>query len=226
MRRILIIDDHRLFGEALAHVLEASDVNVLEVVCNPAEAVEAVEAHEPEVVLIDLGMPGVSGLDVGRQILERYPEMALLAVTAMREPGTVRLALEIGFSGYLTKDLPVSRFVEAIRAAGDGNVVIPREYSRPARPSNGGDGDHDGLLADQLTRREREILALLAAGASGAEISTHLHISRNTVRTHIQNVLCKLQVHTRLEAAAFAVRNGLVEQTPQLELTLVGRGRT
>jgi two-component system nitrate/nitrite response regulator NarL len=138
----------------------------------------------------------------------------VLALTALEEPGSVREALRLGFQGYLTKDISIRQFVDAVRTALDGQVVVSRR-SAPAvvgeRPSP---IDRVGRLAEHLTGREREVLSLIVEGAGSREISSRLHIAPNTVRTHVQSILTKLQVHSRLEAAAFAVRHGLVELEP------------
>jgi two-component system, NarL family, nitrate/nitrite response regulator NarL len=208
--RAVIVDDHRLFGDALGYALEACDVVVVQVVWKADEAVAAVRSHRPDAVLLDLWLGETSGLELGREIIEIHPEVSVLAVTEWSDPLAVRRVIEAGFSGYLTKDLAISTFVEALKAACAGNVVVPRETGNGRKPRLEVQRQLD-LLVGQLTPRERGVLALLAEGANSEDISKRLHISRNTVRTHTQNVLSKLQVHSRLEAAAFAVRHGLVD---------------
>jgi two-component system nitrate/nitrite response regulator NarL len=143
----------------------------------------------------------------GRRILEEHPEAKVVALTALLSPATVREAVRLGFHGYITKDTPVSRFASSLRAVLDGQVVFPRRLaSALGRPRD----DGFDLLAAQLTARELEVLGLMAEGLSGTDIARKLGISTNTVRTHIQSILTKLQVHSRLEAVAFALRRGLV----------------
>ena len=172
-----------------------------------AEGRELVHGLRPDLILVDIGLPDESGLVAGRRILEEYPEAKVVALTALLSPATVREAVRLGFHGYITKDTPVSRFASSLRAILDGQVVFPRRLaSALGRPRD----DGSDLLAAQLTARELEVLGLMADGLSGTNIALKLGISSNTVRTHIQSILTKLQVHSRLEAVAFALRRGLV----------------
>jgi two-component system, NarL family, nitrate/nitrite response regulator NarL len=177
---------------------------------NGEEALDALGKRDFDVILVDLGLPDQSGLAVGARILEDRPTAKLLAVTGFDDPHAVKEALRIGFRGYVTKDVRAQRFVSAIKAVLDGQVVIPRQLASAVGGARSAEERHAALLAQQLTDREREVLALLVEGAGGAEIAERLSISTNTVRTHVQSVLTKLQVHSRLEAATFAVRHGLV----------------
>ena len=166
-----------------------------------------VEAERPDAVLMDLGLPDRSGLIVGREIIEAHPEIAVVALTALEAPRIVEEALRAGFRAFITKDTSVAAFARAVRTALEGRTMQPsrfvtRRVSRPT-PSE--------LLTDQLTNREREVLALLVEGVSSSTIADRLGISSNTVRTHVQSILTKLQVHSRLEAATFALRHGIVE---------------
>lgn len=170
------------------------------------EAFVAVERERPDLILMDLGLPDQSGLAAGKVILERFPDAKLLALTARDDHWAVEEALKTGFLGYITKNTAVGEFVQAIRTVFAGQVVLPRRLSS----RNGRSQDENAaLMAEQLTPREREVLSLLVQGASGDAIARPLGISPNTVRTHVQSILTKLQVHSRLEAAAFAVRHHL-----------------
>jgi two-component system, NarL family, nitrate/nitrite response regulator NarL len=160
------------------------------------------------VILLDLGLPDRSGLAVGREILESWPEAKLMVLTALDDPKAVEEASRAGFRGYLTKDTPVSRFVSSIEAIVAGQEVFPHRFAQATRRP--GSNDSVWLLISQLTPREREVLGLLVEGADGRTIAARLGISRNTVRTHVQSILTKLQVHSRLEAATLAVRHRVV----------------
>ena len=142
----------------------------------------------------------------GRDILEELPETKVVAVTALEDEGSVQDAFKAGFHGYLTKQTEAERFGHALRSVEDGQSVFPQRQIGRNRERSGAE-----LLADQLTTREVEVLQLLAEGATSAQIAEKLDVSPNTVRTHVQGILSKLQVHSRLEAAAFAVRHGLVK---------------
>ena len=203
--RVLIVDDHMLFAEAIKSALESAGVVVAGVSATAEDAVTSVLRKRPDLVLMDVALPDQNGLLAGRQILQEWPEARILAVTALDERHVAEEALRIGFRGYLTKDTPVAQFVNSVRAVLDGQLIMPHRLASVSRYAA---GDEDvGLLAGQLTAREREVLGLLVRGASGLEIAAELSISRNTVRTHVQSILTKLQVHSRLEAATFAVRH-------------------
>jgi two-component system, NarL family, nitrate/nitrite response regulator NarL len=207
---VLIVDDHRLFAEAITWALEQMGMQVV-LASSGEEALKETRRHRPALVLLDIGLPGTSGLAVGRDILRIAPSTKVVAVTALQDPGTVRDAVRLGFHGYLTKDIPIERFTTSIKAAIGGQMVIPHNLARVVGGAQSEDERQAMALATQLTTRERDVLAMLVEGASSAAIARILSISPNTVRSHIQNILPKLQVHSRLEAAAYAMRYGLVE---------------
>ena len=205
----MIVDDHVLFAEAIRVSLEDAGVEVVAVVGTGEEGISTAVHAKPDVILMDLGLPDQSGLAAGRAILDAWPDAKILALTALSDHAAVDEALRIGFRGYLTKDTSVTRFVNSVRSVLDGHVVLPHSLSPSGRRAH--IGDDAVLLAAQLTARERQVLELLVEGADGRTVASRLGISRNTVRTHVQSILTKLQVHSRLEAATFAVRNGLVD---------------
>jgi two-component system, NarL family, nitrate/nitrite response regulator NarL len=189
--------------------LEDLGMSVSGVAPTGADAIASVERSEPDVILMDLGLPDQSGLAVGRAILERWPRARIIALTALEDRSAVEEALRLGFCGYVSKDSSVAEFVNGIRLVLDGRLVFPqRMQSNSSRSSR---DDDTALLSDQLSRREVEVLSLLVRGADSAGMASRLGISRNTVRTHVQSILTKLQVHSRLEAATFAVRHRLVD---------------
>jgi two-component system nitrate/nitrite response regulator NarL len=209
--RVLIIDDHKLFGEAVRPTLEELGMEVVGIETNGTRGVEAVRRERPDLVLVDMGLPDESGLVVGRRILEELPETKVVALTAMNSSRMVREAIRLGFDGYVTKDAQIHQFVSSIKTVLDGQVVVPRPAARPMAGARTPEERQAALLSSQLTYREQEILELLSTGMDGVDIARKLGISKNTVRTHIQNILSKLQVHSRLEAAAFAVKYGIVQ---------------
>ena len=198
-----------LFAEAVQVAIQDLGVSVTRVVTTGEEAIAEVDRAMPDVIFMDIGLPDQSGLVAGRKILERHPEAKVIALTALSDRASVDEALRLGFVGYLTKDTPVARFVNAIRSAMDGHLVLPQRLS-PVRRRSGAEREV-ALMASQLTPREREVLTLLVQGADGRRAASTLGISLNTIRTHVQSILTKLQVHSRLEAATFAVRHGIVE---------------
>ena len=208
---VLIVDDHRLFADVVATALEQIGARIVGPVGNAADAMVAVATERPDVVLLDLSLPDGHGIDAGRTIVESHPDTIVLALSASTDPRAVTEAMKAGFRGYVAKDASLTTVVEAIQTAlGGRSVVIPSGRAKSTPTSTRG-GVSAALLASGLTIREREVLELLVAGLGSRAIADKLQISMNTVRTHVQSVLTKLQVHSRLEAAAFAVRHGLVE---------------
>ena len=209
--RILIVDDHKLLGEAIRWALESHGMQIIGIAEDRDQALQIVSQEHPDLVLLDIGLPRESGLTVGNEILERFPETKVVVLTALVESRTVGEVMRAGFHGYITKDTAVPQLIDSVKAALNGQVVVPRRLAPAAAGAVRPEEREARLLADQLTPREKEVLALLVRGARSDEISQVLKISPNTVRTHVQNVLTKLQVRSRLEAAAFAVRTGVVE---------------
>lgn len=211
MTKVLIVEDHTLFADAIRSSLEDLDMEVLDPCADGVAALETVRRERPDLVLLDIGLPGQSGLTVGRQILEAAPGTKVVALTAMEDVRTMREAMSSGFHGYLTKDVQLRQFVRSIRAVLDGQMVLPHRLARRATGIGSPEDEAATLLAQQLTSREREVLTLLASGANSGEIARRLTVSPHTVRTHVQGILTKLQVHSRLEAVAFALRHEIVE---------------
>jgi two-component system, NarL family, nitrate/nitrite response regulator NarL len=205
----LIVDEHVLFAEAMTVALRNREMEVVRAT-TAAEALEAVGSDRFDLVLMDIGLPDRSGLSVGAQIVAEHDDLKVLAVTALDDPDAAVRAIRSGFHGYVTKDTDLTRFLAAIESALRGQVVMPRRMTRNETGKEGRD-DYLAALVASLTTREREVLALLTEGMNGSRIAETLRISQNTVRTHVQSILTKLQVHSRLEAAAFAVQHGLVE---------------
>lgn len=208
--RVLLVDDHLLFAEAIRLALESNDIEVVGIVGSGEEAMRAVRRSPPDLALVDIGLPDQSGLVVGSTLLHEYPDMKVLALSALDDPAVVRQALRAGFHGYLIKDTPVGRFIQAVEAVLSGQVVVPPVLAPRIAGARTAEEQSVTLLVNQLTSRERQVLQLLVEGASGQAIAHSLGISPNTVRTHVQSILTKLQVRSRLQAASFAVRHGVV----------------
>jgi two-component system nitrate/nitrite response regulator NarL len=207
--KTLIVDDHRLFAEAIQLTLARLGLDVLPVATTAAEALDAAREHRPDLVLVDIGLPDRSGISLGGQILQELPGTKVVALTALEDATLVREALRMGFAGYVTKDTQADMFARSLRSVLDGQVVVPASVSR-AVVGTGAMSSNGHLLGSQLTRRELEVLRMLVDGTSSKEMAERLGVSPNTVRTHVQGILAKLQVHSRLEAAAFAIRHDLV----------------
>jgi DNA-binding NarL/FixJ family response regulator len=200
-----------LLAESMASVLRAHGMEVVAIARGGREAVTLAKQQRPDVVLMDIGLPDMDGIDAGRQILEILPGSRILAITGLESPGVVQEAMLNGFHGYLHKHAPSSELIKTILLVVSGQAVMPQDAARRLAAPGNGDSGPEGLGVSRLTRRERDVLTLLVEGASSGQIAERLFLSRNTVRTHVQNILAKLQVHSRLEAAAYAVRTGIVK---------------
>lgn len=211
--KVLIADDHQLFAESVRWALEAGGLDVAGIASGASEALELARATQPDVVLIDVLLPDGDGIEAGRSIVRALPDTVVIAVTSVADKDTVAEAFRAGFRGYVPKDSSLEKLVGRITfAVLHGSETPRRAELRLGRESR--DSEHVSLILQTLTRREREILARLADGATGQAIADELGLSRNTIRTHVQNILTKLQVGSRLEAAAYVVRHGLM---PTLE---------
>jgi two-component system, NarL family, nitrate/nitrite response regulator NarL len=208
--RVAIVDDHKLFGEAIRGTLRRQGMNVVGLAISADEAYRMVRADRPDVILLDLGLPDEDGLSLGQRLLVEVPDLKIIVVTATSSDRAVNEAVRRGFHGYLTKDTPVAQLPEAIRGVMEGRLVVSKGPAQTRVAGSGNEDRHVALLIQQLTSRELEVLEQLALGVSGSVIAERLHMSPNTVRTHVQSILAKLQVHSRLEAAAFAVRHHIV----------------
>jgi two-component system, NarL family, nitrate/nitrite response regulator NarL len=209
---VLIADDHRLFGEAMSSALSGHGMQVVGVVSSVREAIAEAAQAKPDLALLDLDLPDGDGVEAGRAIAAVSEHTVVLVVTARAQPATLHRTLAAGLHGLVTKDAPLSRFVAAVSAALAGQTVLPTDLARDMRPRTRED-DHAALLRRTLTGREQEVLALLVDGTSTAQMVARLGVTQNTVRTHVGRVLTKLQAHSRLEAAAFALKHGLVESS-------------
>ena len=200
-----------LFAQALTVTVEGAGYTVVGVAADGEEALAAVRKHRPDLVLVDIGLLDQSGIALGRAIRDRAPETKVVALTVLDDERTARAAMRAGFQGYLLKNIPTASFVRALRKIERGRPVgSPRLMRAGSRAGRRGSAQ-DQLLTRQLTARELEVLELIAAGLPNDRIARQLGISPHTVRSHINSILSKLQLRSRLEAAAFAVRTGLVK---------------
>jgi two-component system nitrate/nitrite response regulator NarL len=199
-----------LFAEAAAIALRRDGIEV-HLVHTASAALEAVGSARFDLVLMDIGLPDRSGMTVGAEIARERGGPKVVAMTALDDPDGPARAARSGFHGYLTKHTSLHRLVSTIEAVLSGRVVMTHSSNGAGTGLSSRQDRMASLMASKLTGREREVLLLLTRGMSGARMAEALQISQNTVRTHVQGILDKLQVHSRLEAAAFAVEHGLVE---------------
>lgn len=209
---VLILDDYATFADALASRLDAEPGVQARATTTVEQARWALDECPFDVLLLDINLDGHNGLRFAGEALSEYPGMRIVVVTADADDSLAVEAVRIGVSAWVPKDESIEHLVSAIRGALRGETWIPpRILTLVLADLKSGRGDqreHDVLLA-KLTRREKEVLGYLVAGVSVDAIAGQLYLSRNTVRTHIQNVLAKLGVHSALAAVAIARRAGL-----------------
>jgi DNA-binding NarL/FixJ family response regulator len=210
--RVLLVDDHDLFRTGLKTLLSEQDVKIAGEASRGEEALEFVEEQAPDVVLMDLDMPGMGGVDATRRITTSAPMTRVVVLTISDDDADVLDAILAGACGYLLKDSSVDDLLRGIQAAAVGESLISpgiaAKVLQRIRASEPTDGDAQTGAAD-LSKREIEVLKLIASGLDNAQIARELYISAKTVKNHISNILVKLQIDNRIQAAVFAVRSGL-----------------
>jgi len=213
--QVLLVDDHALFRRGLALVLGAEvDLEVVGEASHGVEAVERATELQPHVVVMDVRMPGMGGVEATRRIRQAQPATRVVMLTGSTEDDDLFGALRAGASGYLLKEVAIDEIAEAVRAIARGQALVsPSMAARLVAEFNAlsrrVDEQHDH--APRLTDRELEVLRLVARGLANKEIAAELVIAENTVKNHVRNILEKLQVRTRMEAALYAVRERLVD---------------
>jgi DNA-binding NarL/FixJ family response regulator len=209
--KVIVVDDHELFRRGIIELLQERGVDVVGEAALGADAIRQASELGPGVVLMDLSMPGMSGIEATQRMTAAAPLARVLVLTMMTEDEYVMNALLAGACGYLLKDAPIDRIVEGIEAAAHGESVIsPRIASRLVRRLREPPEIEPGLTGSELTPRELEVLELLARGLDNAEIAHALYLSQHTVKNHVSSILIKLQVENRIQAAVRAVRGGIV----------------
>jgi DNA-binding NarL/FixJ family response regulator len=208
---VLIVDDHPLFRKGIRTLLESMpDIEVIGEAISGKEAVEMATTHQPDVVLMDLQMPGGSGLGAIRELGKSSPNIRILVVTLFEDDESVFAALRAGARGYILKDADEEEMMRAIRAVGEGEAIFsPAIASRLMDYFAASRSLIPQEVFPELTEREREILTLIARGKTNAEIAAELTISLKTVRNHVSNIYSKLQVADRTQAAIRAREAGL-----------------
>ncbi len=208
--RVLIVDDHEIIRTGITYSITAfPDLELVGEASSGQEALKLCRETQPDVVLVDMVMPGMDGVQTAQAILEQYPQVQVLALTSFHDRERVRQVMQAGAAGYLVKGVSANELAEAIRVAHAGQTILSPEATQalitPDEPQN--------ALSQELTQREQEVLALLVKGLSNAEISQRLTISISTTKHHVSAILSKLGVTNRAEAMALALEQGLTENS-------------
>jgi DNA-binding NarL/FixJ family response regulator len=210
--RVLLVDDHDLFRTGLRTLLEEQSVEVVAEAATGEEALELVKQEAPDVVLMDLEMPGMGGVEATREIVAAAPLTRVVVLTISDQDSDVMDAVIAGACGYLLKDSSIPDLMRGIRAASVGESLISPTIAakmlqrlRAATP----DAQAAETLLAQLSERELEVLKLIANGKDNSEIASELFISAKTVKNHISNILLKLSIENRIQAAVYAVKSGI-----------------
>jgi len=209
--RVILADDHPMFREGLVAVLTSSSgIEVIAEAGTGEEAAELALGRQPDVVVMDVNMPGLNGIEATRRIVAESPHIGVLVLTMFDEDESVFQAMRAGARGYLLKGAERDDILHAVRAVGSGNAIFGPALARRLI-GYFGSGRAGAVPFADLTEREREVLELLARGRANAEIGRHLAISAKTVRNHVSNIFAKLQVTDRAQAIIRAREAGLGE---------------
>ncbi|MEW5981005.1 MAG: response regulator transcription factor [Acidobacteriota bacterium] len=208
--RVLIADDHAIVRDGIKALLNlADDIEVVGEAGDGREAIERVSALEPDVVLMDIAMPGLGGLEATIEIKKTHPRTKVLVLSQYEDREYIRRFLKIGVSGYVLKKSAGTDLTGAVRAAFRGGLVLDPEVAREAM-QDAGRHDAEGDPYESLTDREKQVLKLVAEGHSNKEIAELLNISVKTAMSHREHVMDKLGLHSRTELIKFALREGII----------------
>ncbi len=212
MVKIVIVDDQELMRDGLATILNLrSEIEVVGVASNGQEAFEKASELQPDLVLMDIRMPIANGVEGTKLITTAFPEIKVLMLTTFNDSGLIFEALEQGASGYLLKDMPTDAIVQAIMTVQSGGMVLPKELTAEIvkemkRTQSPEVTSETPDIIKELTERELEVLQKLGHGLNNKEIAQELYITEGTVKNHVSNLISKLELRDRTQAAIFAVR--------------------
>jgi len=208
--RVMLVDDHKILREALHSVLEREkDIILLTDASDGSEAQQMARALKPDVMVMDIGLPGVSGIELTRRLQRELPAIRVLALSTFSDRRIVLQMLDAGASGYIVKSAGRDELLRGIRALAQGRTYLCPEVSAVVVNSVRGTRSEDKPEGERLGRREREVLRLLADGSTSPEIAATLHIATSTVEVHRRNIMRKLDLHSVAELTKYAIRNGL-----------------
>jgi DNA-binding NarL/FixJ family response regulator len=211
--RVLVVDDHDLFRTGLRNLLEEQGVNVVGEAENGETAIRLASDLAPDVVIMDLNMPGVGGVETTRRLSSLAPLSRVVVLTISADDDDVMNAVMAGACGYLLKDSSIQELIAGIKAASEGESLISPQIAAKVLQrlrAQSKDADAADTIRAELSDRELQVLKLIANGKDNAQIARELFISPKTVKNHISNILMKLQIENRIQAAVYAVRSGIV----------------
>ncbi len=211
--RVLLADDHALFRAGLASLLNAWGMEVVGEASSGSEAVEQARVLKPDLIFMDVEMPGGNGLEATREIKAESPEMTIIMLTVSDDDRHLFEAVKSGADGYLLKSLEEEEFADLVRRVGEGEPVFSPGLARKLLLEFADPSAQSDQLPDALTDRERDVLKLLARGHTNREIAESLVISQNTVNFHVRNILSKLHVRNRAQVVAWAAEHGVPTTT-------------
>ena len=211
MKRVLVADDHSLFRDGITSLLEAAGYEVIGQVGDGEQAIDAVQRFEPELILLDISMPRIGGLEALRKIKSDYPHIQVVMLTVSNDDDDLFAAIQAGADGYLLKDLNTNEFISLLEGLEKGEAAIDRKMTTRLMDGYKKLATEDNQVKNRLTNREVELLHLMVDGTSNKGIAEKLFISENTVKYHIRNILQKLDVQNRTEAVGLAIKKGLLD---------------
>ena len=217
MIRVVVVDDHTLMRQGLVGLLDDEpDIEVVGQAGDIASARKTIEAMSPDIILMDLGLPDGSGLDLTDELTNANPGLRILVVTMHERDDYLFQALRAGASGYVLKGADVHQLLTAVRTVARGETYLDQSLTGRlvADYLTRLEGGEDRRQLDGLTEREREVLTLIADGLTSAEIGTRLFLSTHTVQTHRDHIMTKLDLHSRVELTKYAIRKGLIQLDP------------
>ena len=215
--RVLLVDDHPLFRDGLATLLQARGMAIVGEASNGLEALEQARLLKPDLILMDVNMPQMNGLEATRLIKTEMPDTRIVILTVSDDDENLFEAIKSGAQGYLLKSMPSQFFFEMLSGVAQGEAPIPRglatkilgEFARHRQQQDTSSNKED------LTEREKQVLGLVAEGSTNRDIAAKLCITENTVKYHLKNILEKLHLHNRAQAVAYAMQTGLLKSKVQ-----------
>jgi len=211
--RLMLVDDQILFAESLKTVIElkASDIHVIGIASSGEEAIQMAETEQPHIILMDVRMPGLDGVEATKRIHEQHPEIIIMMLTTFDDDEYIYEAFNYGATGYMLKDIPISELMTSLRAIKEGSILIsPRVATKlvknaPFLHANVSEIDKKPLWLDSLGKREKEILTYIAKGYDNPHIAADLFISEQTVKNYVSGIYVKLGEHNRMKVMQLAL---------------------